>query len=329
MDVEERESPAGARRLTVLVYILVAAAFTYIGYAYHTQRVFGRLMTDLASSDEDISRRAADELASTDDALPYLTNALVHAPAPEKRVLCATVILRRVEARRQAAGTTETREEKQRGVRSGLNLEAVTKALGDESSVVRAKAHEIVRIVGLAQTYQKTRLAEMLKFEGLLKTLAGGTPAEHSGAVEELREAGIRSLPYLIGVVFSDDDDFRLRGLKVLRTVVWDVLRGSNQRRIVTLLGRRRCRLLLRETVRLAESDRSIITDILNVSGRIPETFFPLFLKHYAALDDEEVRRELLVERTELLEDLEKIRATEEELGGRIRELHDATGRTP
>ncbi|HUW57754.1 MAG TPA: hypothetical protein VMZ92_14030 [Planctomycetota bacterium] len=329
MEGDEQEAPAWQGRLTALVFILAVTAFAYIAYAYYTQRSFGRLMTDLISPEEDVSSRAADELASSDDALPYLTNVLVHARAPERRVLCATVILRRVETRRRDAGSFSTVEQEQEALRSGLNMEAVTAALGDESLVVRTKAREIVALVGLNQTYQKTRLEDVLKFEELLRKLAEGTPAARDEAGEQLRETGVRALPYLVGVVFSDDGAFRLRGLNILRTVVQDVLRGSNQRRIVTLLGRRRCRLLLRETIRLAEADRSVITDILNVSGRVPEAFFPRFLEDYAAVTDEEARYELLTGQIDLLEEVEKVRATGEELTERIKKLHDATGRKP
>ncbi|KPJ53350.1 MAG: hypothetical protein AMS16_05375 [Planctomycetes bacterium DG_58] len=322
----EEERAAWQQGATVLVLVLAVLAFAYIAMAYHTQRTFSRLMAELVSPDEEVSKKAADELASTDGALPYLSNALVHAALPEKRVLCATVILRRVEATRTAAGVFEDKEHQQRALRSGLNLEAITKGLQDESALVRTKAREILQIVGMEQTYQKNRLDEMVKFESLLTKLGSEKTTEQDEAGEELREAGVRSLPYLVGVVFSSDDVFRLRGLKALRTVVQDVLRGSNQRRIVTLIGRRRCQLLLREMVRLSESDRSVITDILNVSGRVPETFFTRFLKEYAALDEEDARRTLLTERIEVLEEREKTPVAGEELREKVKRLHGATG---
>jgi hypothetical protein len=284
MEMEEERAPSWQRSSTVLVFILAAAASAYVGYAWYAQRHYQRLMRELVAADSAARARAADELTSTDGALPYLTDALINCTRPEDRAFSAALILRRVEQRGTARGPFVGVEEEKRCLRSALNLEAITSALQDESSEVRAAALEIVRRVGTEQNYQKHRLETMVEFDKLLEKLGGSDVAGQRAAAEDLRRAGVRALPYLVGVVFSEDRAFRLRGLLVLRTVVQDVLRGSNQRRIVPLLGRRRCELLLRELARLGETDRPVVTDILNVSGRISEEFFARFLKDDASV---------------------------------------------
>jgi hypothetical protein len=325
MEREKEKAPSWQRSATVLVFILATAAFAYVGYAWYAQRHFQRLMRELVSADREISAKAADELASTDGALPYLTDALINRTRPEDRAFSAELILRRVEARRSAHGPFANVEEENRYLRSVLNLEAITSALQDESSTVRARALEIIRKVGTEQNYQKHRLGTMLEFEKLLKKLASSEPAEQDATGEELRRAGIRALPYLVGVVFSEDSPFRLRGLKVLRTVVQDVLRGSNQRRIVPLLGRRRCELLLREMTRLDENDRPLVTDILNVSGRVKGDFFERLLKEYAAKGPEG-RGELLADSIRKLEDEESLRGVLGPESGKIERYSGAAG---
>ena len=319
--MEAETTPAWERTATLVVFVLAVLAFSYLAYAYYTQRTLAGLMAGLVSTDEEVSANAAAELSRTDKALPYLGNALVNSALPETRAMCADLIFRRLEARRSDGGTFATKEDEQRHLRSGLNLEAITRALQDESATVRAHAFKIIETVGTEQNYQRTRRDEMIAFEALLGKLASGVPAERDEASEGLRETGVRALPYLVGVVFSDEDAFRLRGLQVLRTVVQDVLRGSNQRRIVPLLGRRRCRLLLREMTRLDEKDRSVITDLLNVSGRISDEFFASFREAYAALGEAE-RRELLNERIGRIEEIEKARP-----GEKIEDLSGASGR--
>jgi len=305
--MEVETSPPWEKRATLVVFVLVVLAFTYLGYAYYTQRTLAGLMAALVSADAEVSANAAAELSSTDKALPYLSKALVNSPLPETRATCAELIFRRLEMRRSEGGTFATKEAEQQYLRSGLNLEAITRALQDESAAVRARAFKIVETVGTEQNYQRTRRDEMIAFEALLEKLASQVPGECDEAGEGLREAGVRALPYLVGVVFSDEDVFRLRGLQVLRTVVQDVLRGSNQRRVVPLLGRRRCRLLLREMTRLEEKDRSVITDVLNVSGRVPDGFFTSFREAYAAADEAE-RHELLEKHIGDIEKVEKAR---------------------
>jgi len=326
MEREEEKVPSWQRSSTVVVFLLAAAAFAYVVYAWYAQWYFQRLMRELVSADKEVGAKAAGELALTDRALPYLTDALINGTRPEERALSAELILRRVEARRSAHGPFANEEEEKRYVRSPLNLEAITSALQDESSTVRTRALEIVRKVGTEQNYQKHRLETMLEFEKLLKELAGSESAESDAAGEGLRQAGIRSLPYLVGVVFSEDSQFRLRGLRVLRTVVQDVLKGSNQRRIVPLLGRRRCELLLRELVRLGENDRPLVTDILNVSGRVKDDFFAEFLlKHYAAKGSQE-RGELLADSIRTLEDEESLRGVPGPESGKIERYSGAAG---
>lgn len=309
---------------TAAVFVLVVVVLTYVGYAWYTQVTFKRLMTELVSVDPAVSDRAADELAATDAALPYLCNALVHSPRPEKRELCAHVILRRLAARLAEGGPFADKEAEQRSLRRGLQLEAITAALQDENPEVRATALKIIDAVGTEQNYQRKRRETMLSFEALLKQLESGSPKERDSASDELREEGIQALPYLVGVVSSENSDHRLRGLRLLRTVVQDILRGSNQRRIVPLLGRRRCQLLLDEMSRMAEEDRSIVTDILNVSGRVKSDFFTRFLGEHASRSTGEGRRELLTACINDLEKREKVRrgGTSQE-SDRIEDLHD------
>jgi hypothetical protein len=76
---------------------------------------------------------------------------------------------------------------------------------------------------------------------------------------------------------------------------------------------------------RLGESDRSIITDILNVSGRVEPEFFTEFLKNYASLDDA-AKRGLLTERIEYLEIREKLRGAPGPESDKIDKLHGDTG---
>jgi len=319
----EGKAPAWQKTVTVLVYLLAVVAFLAIGRAYLEQRSFNRLMDDLFSADDATCDAAAKELATTDGCYPYLCTALVRRYVANERALCADVILRRLEARDEEGGSFADEETRMRHLRAGLDLEAISAALSDECPDVRYKAMEIIRMVGLEQNYQRTRRDEMVSFEALLGQLAASDAKQRASAAEAFREAGIRALPYLVGVVFArdntftlegrnvlqyDDVAFRRRGLTVLRTIVTDVLKGSNQRRIVLLLGRRRCRLLLAELARFETAeDRKVLTDILNVSNRLPGDFFPSFLTAYAQADAG-TRETFLTDRVLALESDEKVR---------------------
>ena len=172
---------------TVIVYILAVAAFAYIGYAFFEQRNFNRLMDDLFSTDEARSAAAAEQLAATSGSYPYLCSGLKRRDLPEDRVRCATVIMRRLDAREKEAGSFESDEERKTYLRSKLDLEAVTAALGDECPEVRWKALEIIAKVGLVQNYQRTRHKDMLEFEELLTKLASNDATSRDAANQELR----------------------------------------------------------------------------------------------------------------------------------------------
>ncbi len=322
---ESHASPAWEKTAMLVVYALAAAAFLYLGYAYYTQRTFRALISELLSGDAARGDAAAAKLAATDDSLPYLTDALVNRPDPEDRALAAKVIRRRVEARLNRVGAIEGREETQRLLRPGLDLEAITRALSDESPEVRAATLAVVDLVGTNQNYQVTRLDEMREYEGLLAQLASPDKARQTAAAEAFRTAGDRALPFLVGVVFSGDKGLRMRGLTALRASVQEILRSSNARRIVPLLERRRCRLLLRELTRLDEAERPLVTGILNVSGRLPQDIFSAFLHAWPTLDAAG-RDGLLAERVEFLELEERLRgATPPEIE-KAGKLYDKTG---
>jgi hypothetical protein len=206
-----------------------------------------------------------------------------------------------------------------------VNLEAVTRALSDESPAVRAAALAVVDRVGTERAYQRNRVDEMKQFELQLKALSSADEPERNAALEGFRNAGDRALPYLVGVVFSDDREQRVRGLAALRASVQEILKSSNQRRIAPLLERRRCRLLLAEMTRLEPDERALVTDVLNVSGLLPESFFADVLKAWPTLDAAG-RETLLAERVESLELSEKVRGGAEPDVEKVRRLHDKTG---
>ncbi len=307
--------PAWQKTATVAVYALVVVAFLYLGWAWYVQRTFSGLVSDLLSDDSAKSSAAALKLAATDDALPYLTDALVNRPDPEDRVLAAKVLLRRLCRKSELEPAAD--------LSAGLDLEAVTRALSDESPEVRAAALAVVELAGTRANYQRNRVDEMRQFEGWLKGLASADVAEHDAAAESFRTAGERALPYLAGTAFSEDRGVRLRGLAALRASVQEILKSSNQARIVPLLGRRRCRVLLAELPRLGESDRALVVDVLNVGGRLSPDFFSGFLKAWPTLDAP-AREALLAERVESLEQAERRRGGESD-AGKIEELHDKT----
>jgi hypothetical protein len=323
--MERERAPSWQGKATVLAGVLAAAAFAYLALAYRTQRKFNGLMGDLLSGDAELSRKAADELGSTDAALPHLSNAMLNSRLSEQRLLCADMILRHVHAKRAEARVFAGREEEQRSLRSGLDIRALTEALSDESPAVRAKARRIVEEVGVERHYQRNRLKAMIEYEAVLEKLRTGDETTRASAAEQLRSGAIASLPCLVGVVFSDDDAYRLRGIALLQTIVQDILKGSNQRRVVPLIGRRRCQLLLRELTRLDEKDRPIVLDILNVSGRVGGEFFTSFLERHASAGEKE-RSALLAATIENLELREKARNVPPAESEKIRKLSGATG---
>jgi len=340
----ETRPPVWQKTVTVLVYVLAVAAFLYIGHAILEQRKYRRLIDELFSVEAAVSEQAASQLASTDASYPYLCSELVRRVTPEHRSRCADVILRRIETKEKTAGPFASDDDRTTTLRAALNLEAITSAFSDESPEVRWKAFGIIAVTSVLndanpkilsdpselikklhfeQNYQRTRCRDMLAFDALMVKLAGDVPTAEKAAAE-LREAGVRALPSLVGVVFARDDrfilqgrnvlsvdgdaTFRTRGLETLRTIVNDVLQGSNQRRIVPLLGRRRCRLLLEELTRCSDNAiRGLITDVLDVSGRLDENFFTTFLAD-AADTTHLTRSALLDETVRALEHAEKIR---------------------
>jgi len=310
--------PKWQKTATSVVYALAVAVVLYLGYAYYTQRMFAGLMTELLSGDRTSSDAAAARLVATDESLPYLADALLNDPRPQARALAAKTIRRRVQAKINTIGLKPR-------LSLPLDLEAVTRALSDESPEVRAAALTVVNLVGCTENYQRNRLDEMRQFEGLLKDLGAADASAQAAAAEGFRAAGDRALPFLVGVVSSEDKEQRLRGLTTLRACVQEILRSSNQRRIVPLLERRRCRLLLREMTRLDPSEQALVTDVLNVSGRLPESLFADFLKAWPTLDAAG-RERLLEERVEFLEVNERLRGGAEPEVEKMQQLHDKTG---
>jgi hypothetical protein len=253
------------------------------------------------SSDAAASERAAKALSATDDSLPYLTTALVNDATPEHRVRAAKTVLSRLKVK-------ETSKGREGELRPGLDMEAVTRALFDESPAVRAAALAVVNLAGIAADYQRTRLEEMQKFDALLGDLASPDDAKRKAAAETFRLAGERALPFLAGTAFSDDRDYVRRGLETLRGCVFEILKSSNQRRIVPLLERRRCGVLLAALPKLDEKDRALVTDVLNVSGRLSADFFSEFLRSWPATDAA-LRDKLVSERILQLESAERLKS--------------------
>lgn len=311
--MEQEPTPAWQQKATTVVYLLAVLCFAYIGYAYYTQIRLDGLMSDLFSSDKSISDKAAAELAANADALPNLTTSLGRRWFHEERMLCAEVILKYLELRAKDAGDLEG-EEKQAYLRRGLNLEAVTAALSDESPPVRALALKIVDVVGTSQNYQRTRLEELRTFESLLAKFESGTAAERREAEKTLLNKKISALPYITGILYSHDADYHRRGAALLCEVVQDILRGSNQSRIVSLLGRRRTGLVMENLCRSTDKELSKqLRDTLMVSGRVKGELLDDVVKQYASLYDKTDRGAFIEESVINLERTEKVRRSDKE----------------
>ncbi len=292
--------PAWQRKATVVVYLLVAAAFVYIGWAWMTQRKYNGLMFELMSADAARSEAASKALAESDDSLPYLAGALVNDAKPERRVLAARTILRRLRTAVDEGGS--------KGRPSPVpDLEAVTRALSDESPAVREQAATVVEFVGIRADYQRARLEEMRHFEELLKGLASPDNATRAAAAESFRRAGDRALPFLVGTLLSSDKEYARRGLESLKACALEVLKSSNQPRIVPLLERRRCGLLLAALPGEDAEGRSTVLELLNISGRLPKDFFGDFMSIAPTLDAPE-RDKLVNERILFLESAERLK---------------------
>jgi hypothetical protein len=280
----EQPLPAWTKMATVLVYLLLVGVFVYIFVSFRTQADYFARMDRLVEGDEDARAAALKELKQTDDSLPFVCSTLINGMRPLNRKACADVILARLEARRAEVAKIGEEEDRRAIMRRGIDLFAVSKALTDESPEVRQKARQIIELTGTEQNYQKIRLSDMEKFEALLEKLRKGSEQERADAVEEFRQAGESGLGFLVGTVFAyDDPEFRLRGMTTLQVVMNDILRGSNQKRIVLVLGRRRCQLLIREMMDMKPENREVMRDLLNVSGRVPEQFFTDMMKDLAS----------------------------------------------
>jgi hypothetical protein len=314
MDPENDEpTPGWMKMSTVLVYLLVIAAFAYIFMSYMSQQSYFDLMDQLVNGDDEARASAIKALKDTDDSLPHVCSVLTNGVTPANRLACADIILARLEVRRPDVASLDA-EDRKAAMRRGVDMFSVTKALLDENPKVRAKARQIVELTGTVETYQQARLDDSSEFEALIEKLRTSADAERTDMVEEFRQIGERGINFLVGAVFSDDPEFRLRGLSTLRVVMNDILRGSNQKRVVLVLGRRRCQLLIREMLQMKPENRDIVLAMLNISERVPQSFFDDMIKDLQAQAEASggklplsATRDYVLE----LEDLEKVRAAE------------------
>ena len=292
---------------TVLLTVGVVAGVIYLVIAYRYQADLFTWMEQLASEDPAVVGAASEKLlAAGDHAFPYLSSGLLNNQNAEVRLLCGRILLKAVQKRdRNCSESDESLRHKIVG--RNINVEYVSRTLFDESPEVRDVAARIITLVGTRRPHQKRKLADRKRFEEMLVELKNANGTDRLAELtEQFVDAGVDSVPFLVGTLCSDDPQYRRRGMEVLEKVVEAQLRGANLKRVVQVLGRRRTQRLLSQ---LDDTDRMLVKTVrrlLSLSGKVKSEFFDETVSDLRGISRSSERRRYLHERTLVLERLEK-----------------------